>query len=303
MQEEIPSSQEYYTTFPLYQGIRLSEENASAIQKLLNSRASVDTFCPDCNEKSTFQFKQHICKPALTLQTGERAFAHNAITSSPFAPTPSLAIKIQGLWVSELACSRETENALTFRYTPETHTFFVFTLVSDTSLMKIGQYPSIRDMEDPSYKRFRKVIGADDVKEIGTALGLYAHGVGVGSYVYLRRVYERLVLSLGAELAKEEGWENKAQQKFYSMRMDEKIERVLTKLPDDVEHYKPLYAFLSKGVHELSDKECLAYFEPVKDFLFMILDDLEAAKAKQESRRKITASLNKIVERHSGSRD
>ena len=238
----------------------------------------------------------------------ERSFLYNMRFMGASIATPERkgipsTVWVHGLWVSEFICSRQNDNDFSIHENRlDNHPLIISSWVSETSLMKIGQYPSIRDMEDSSYKRFRKVISTGDVREIGTALGLYAHGVGVGSYVYLRRVYERLILSLGAELAKEEGWENKAQQKFHSMRMDEKIERVLTKLPDDVEHYKPLYAFLSKGVHELSDEECLAYFEPVKDFLFMILDDLERAKARQESRKKITANLNKIVERHSGSR-
>ena len=37
------------------------------------------------------------------------------------------------------------------------------------------------------------MISKEDRKELGTAIGLFASGVGAGSYVYLRRILERLV--------------------------------------------------------------------------------------------------------------
>lgn len=60
-------------------------------------------------------------------------------------------------------------------------------------MIKIGQYPSVADMEFPKLKEYDKVLTEEDRREMGTAIGLYASGVGVGSYVYLRRILERIL--------------------------------------------------------------------------------------------------------------
>ena len=48
-------------------------------------------------------------------------------------------------------------------------------------MIKIGQYPSVADMEFPKLKEYDKVLTEEDRREMGTAIGLYASGVGVGS--------------------------------------------------------------------------------------------------------------------------
>jgi glutamate mutase epsilon subunit len=58
--------------------------------------------------------------------------------------------------------------------------------------MKIGQYPSYRDIESPQIKKFQKVLGGY-YTELNKAIGLYSHGVGIGLFVYLRRIIEKLV--------------------------------------------------------------------------------------------------------------
>lgn len=45
-------------------------------------------------------------------------------------------------------------------------------------------------IEEDAYKH---VISKEDRKELGTAIGLFTSGVGAGSYVYLRRILERLI--------------------------------------------------------------------------------------------------------------
>ena len=55
------------------------------------------------------------------------------------------------------------------------------------------QYPpTVADMTFPELDAYKHVISKEDRKELGTAIGLFASGVGAGSYVYLRRILERL---------------------------------------------------------------------------------------------------------------
>ena len=75
----------------------------------------------------------------------------------------------------------------------EEHHLDYVVLTTDNSMIKIGQYPSIADMTFPELDDYKHVISKQDRKELGTAIGLFANGVGAGSYVYLRRILERLI--------------------------------------------------------------------------------------------------------------
>lgn len=55
-------------------------------------------------------------------------------------------------------------------------------------------------------------------------------------------------------------------------------------LPDFLVKNRDLYGILSKGIHELSEDECLSYFDPVKAALELILD--QALEKKRGTRRK-----------------
>ena len=73
-------------------------------------------------------------------------------------------------------------------------------------LQKIGQFPSLADIAIDESKTYRTVLTPEDSSQFHKAIGLAAHGVGIGSFVYLRRIFERLVISRFAEFKTVEGW-------------------------------------------------------------------------------------------------
>jgi hypothetical protein len=52
-------------------------------------------------------------------------------------------------------------------------------------------------------------------------MGLAAHNVGIGSFVYLRRIFERLIIKRYTDFKETEGWND---EDFYKLRMAEKVE-------------------------------------------------------------------------------
>lgn len=56
-----------------------------------------------------------------------------------------------------------------------------------------------------------------------------------------------------------------------------------------------LYGILSKGIHELTEEQCLTYFPVLKDCLYMILDQWEEMRKKEEKEKSIKAALSKIA--------
>ena len=158
-------------------------------------------------------------------------------------------------------------------------------------LQKIGQIPSLADLALPDLRKYRPVLGDDRHKELTRAIGLTTHGVGIGAFVYLRRVFESLIEEAHVTAKSEPNWDEAA---YSRGRMDEKIAMLKELLPAFLVQNRGLYGILSVGVHTLSEEECLAAFPAVKLAIELILDELleeHERQAKLASAAKSIAAL------------
>lgn len=158
-------------------------------------------------------------------------------------------------------------------------------------IKKVGQYPTIADMHIAQIQQYRSVLSKEELKEFTRAIGLAASGVGIGSFVYLRRIFENQI-SEAFEKALREG--NVTKEEFLSKRMDEKIEMLKDYLPDTLVEVRHIYGILSKGIHALSEDECLLYFETVRNGIEIILDDKLEQKKKKEKYKHTMASITSL---------
>lgn len=173
-----------------------------------------------------------------------------------------------GFYVSDLNNMRSI--VLTDKRTDTTSlAYFVYMSDDNKKVVKIGQVPSLAtiqfaDMSD----KYKDVLSKDDIFMLKRAVGLAAHGTGIGSFVYLRRVLENLIW--------ETYWKNQdnleiSKIDFESKRIKDKIQALKKYLPTNMTKMTPLYGILSKGIHELTEKECLAYFDTMKLAIELIL--------------------------------
>ena len=145
-------------------------------------------------------------------------------------------------------------------------------------------------------EKYRKILGKEQFKELTRAIGLKANGVGIGSFVYLRRIFENLI----EEASKKAQSEIKefSEEKYKNSRMDDKIILVKAYLPDFLVDNRKLYVILSTGIHKLSEQECLLYFETVKVGIEQILDEkitqIERTAKLKESEKEIGKVLSKL---------
>lgn len=172
----------------------------------------------------------------------------------------------------------------------EKHHLDYVVLTTDNSMMKIGQYPSVADMTFPELDAYKHVISKEDRKELGTAIGLFASGVGAGSYVYLRRILERLVYQ-----AKETAGDVIDDEKFEQARMSERVKMLDGYLPEVLINNTTIYGILSKGIHELSEEECRKYFPVVKECIYQILGMWESLRKKQADEAALSKALSAIT--------
>jgi len=142
--------------------------------------------------------------------------------------------------------------------------------VTDSKVIKIGQFPSFADISVGDKSKYKTVL-KDKLVEYNKALGLFAHGVGIGSLIYLRRIIENLIFEKYCEIG--ETLEiNK--EDFEALRFVEKIETLKNHLPNLLYENRNLYGIVSKGVHELNEAECVSMFPDIKIGIELILDEI-----------------------------
>lgn len=168
---------------------------------------------------------------------------------------------------------------------------YVLVNSADKWIMKIGQYPSVADIHIGRIQQYKSVLSKEDLREYTRAIGLAANGVGIGSYVYMRRIFEKLIYNAAKEAI---GDRVVGVDEFRKLRMNEKIDALKAYLPATLVKLKDIYGIISKGIHELSESECLAYFDVMRNGIELILDDVLDAKRKEEKRKATMASVAKI---------
>jgi len=173
----------------------------------------------------------------------------------------------------------------------EKHHLDYVVLTNNSEMIKIGQYPSIADLSFPELLEFKQVIDKESIREFRTALGLFAHGIGIGSYVYLRRIFESIINIVAREYI-ESGLIDK--NDYEKMHMDERIKFLKTDLPETIADNPVIYKIISKGIHEMSEEECKAYFPVLKDCIYLIIEQWERIRTENETKRQLERSIQDI---------
>lgn len=170
------------------------------------------------------------------------------------------------------------------------HKYYYVFRVEKQSICKIGQSPSLASIISTNNNKFKSVIDKNYVRDLNTAIGLFSHGVGAGSFVYLRRVFE-FILKETCETARESG---DAIENFEKMRTDEKIKALNAYLPDEIVQTSGTYSILSAGIHTLSDEDCLSIFPVMRASIELILDGYVASREREKHRLEILKAINNI---------
>ena len=68
-------------------------------------------------------------------------------------------------------------------------------------------------------------------------------------------------------------------------------------LPTALVNNTVFYGVVSKGIHELSEEECLEYFPVLKSFIFLVLRQWEKNRKDSEDEKELSNSLQRISEK------
>lgn len=158
-------------------------------------------------------------------------------------------------------------------------------------IVKVGQYPSLATVQIGEVKQYNKVLPVEKMKEFTKGIGLAANGVGIGSYVYLRRIFEYLIGEAKDRAIKDS---KITESDFQKVRMDDRIGLLNNYLPDFLVKHKKIYSVLSKGIHELDEDTCLGLFDTLKVGIEIILDQELAEKIKNDKESEASKKIQAL---------
>jgi hypothetical protein len=252
------TDQNFFFATPLYERQTLT---AGQIKHLKWEGMKFDGYCYFCNKLSTFERSSH--GATMSGYKDDFFMRLNEIANITFT------------------CARDDSHIVHFSY----H-------LDGGSIKKIGQYPSFADIAIDESKAYTKLLPKEDIAEFHKSIGLAAHGVGIGSYVYLRRIFERLIYKRFAEYKDAERW---SEDEFKKLRMKEKIELLADHLPEFLVKNAKIYSILSLGVHELNEADCLAFFPILRQSTVWILEQDKKKREELAQEKALQQAIEKFA--------
>lgn len=237
----------------LYSRIEIRENDHDDLKKLFSESYSFDAYCVGCREASIFfplEEAGNLRLLADCFSLTERTQFGNAV-----------CFKL------EAHCAR---CGLAIR---------IYLSITSDCIIKIGQYPSVASIENGAFIKYDQVLG-DRFEDYTKATALFAHGYGIGSLVYLRRVAAFLIDAANEKLKSETGLDENANQKPdpLSDHFDKEAVSML----------KPLHIIPNESMHELSEEESLKHYIRLAAAVKAVLDKKLALQEREQKRRSVT---------------
>jgi hypothetical protein len=247
---------------------------------------TLDSYCPICKKDTTFisqnTDKQIFNEVMSILQ--ERAISSNRINGIANDDGAYLKKILEevGTFERVFKCPRPSSD--------KNHDQIYVFRIKDSSLIKIGQSPAIADLERRNIEKYRN-LDENIYQELNRAIGLSTHGIGVGSFVYLRRIIEKHIVIPNLQNLLDS---QQITLEDFNSDFKKKIDLAKDLIPEFLVSNKKIYSILSKGVHELEEQECLDFFPILKVSIEIILDQKIEQVERDKKNKIISQELNKF---------
>lgn len=250
----------FFFDIPIYTPVEINEGNSTVFKRIIEcqSKEEFEGYNPWKQVESTF------------------------IVTTDLIPHNDSFVRNGGYGTVKIKCKR----------TDDVFSYYILWNPNTSHLIKVGQHPSVADFHISEIKQYKKLIPNEKLKEFTRAIGLAANGVGIGSFVYLRRIFEHLIYEAYQQFLTD-GTVTEVQ--YNRARMDQKIELLSSHLPSFLVENKSIYSVLSLVIHELDENTCLAHFDTLRVGIEIILDEkLDELKKKE----KIEEAKKKLSQLH-----
>jgi len=263
--EAVSTAKDFLLIKGLYSFIKVGKDDVGATVERLIRDAEVGTFdcyCVGCKKETPF-----LVSPITISNSGGGLRHGNALAYPP------------SVFAVRAVCQRDLTTYL-YAFHKE-----------GNRLIKIGQHPSMADISFGELKEIDKTLEPLDRKELGKAIGLFAHDAASGAFVYLRRVFERMIRRAHERQAER----GSPVEGFDGLRVDQKIAALKDELPERVVRNSAVFSVLSAGIHDLDDEQCKTLFPVLKAVIFQMLEQEEHKRRREIAERETDAAFQALL--------
>ena len=158
---KIPSMQDFCLSIPLYRSFPFNDSDTGTLDDIEFFQGHIDCYCMDCKQPSVF----HPEELGYHRRRGDGYYADK-----------DLPIRCP------LYCTRDDSHLIYFDF-----------YIHNNTITKYGQYPSLSYLSSVEIRKYRKILDNQSYSEFSRAVELASNGIGIGSFVYLRRIFENLI--------------------------------------------------------------------------------------------------------------
>lgn len=258
--EILPTPEELCLQIPLYKKLKLSDQDSDWLVQLEDYRGALDIYCHECKRYTVFKGSEF---PGIRMNRKNR----------------TRSTRDDRNFTLEFFCPRNADH----------NAIFLFRIFKGV-LEKIGQSPSIAEIAAPDLQVYRSILGDERLSEFSRGIGLAAHGVGAGSLLYMRRIFESIIEEIKSQATEGGKWRGDAE----TNHMDKKILSLKEYLPEFLVENRKAYGIMSHGLHALTDNECLSIFPLIKTSIELILDGIIEKRTKEKKINKVRNDMAKL---------
>ncbi len=261
--QNIKTLEDLFLKVPLFEKIEINEENMNLICSLQSTRTKVINIpCNKCNRKTTFNVE--------VAHVDGIQFSY----SGPVLNYPP-AVK-----------------SYTMKCLVDNTTYLALFKFNGNKVVKIAEYPESIKINNYKSNRYLKLLGEEKEIELKLSKILHSKCLGIGAMTYLRRIYEHII----SEAHNKAKLKNNNKELYEERtKMSEKIDLLGTDyLPEIMVNNKEIYGILSKGIHELSEKECIENFPILFNSIEVILETKLMKDLEEKRKIDNTKNLNRI---------
>ena len=268
--------EDLFLKMPLYDKLELNSALEYKLVDILRFSGKIDMFCVACNKETTFIGFDNLTDyvPGVSYSSHSSRLMERVFTLPKYFASKKV-------FTVKLRCTRNENHLMLFNF-----------YIKDNVLIKIGQYPSLMDIAHHSLKKYRRILGTELYNEFNRAIGLAALNVGLGSFIYLKRIFDRLLEDAHKAIFADEKWN---ELEYLASPMQKRIGLLKNHLPGLLVEKRELVSILNKDVHELSEGECLRFFPILQGAIETILDEKLIQITREQKRKQLEDSIDQLT--------
>lgn len=141
-------------------------------------------------------------------------------------------------------------------------------------------------------EKYREILGEEHYSEYLIAINCYEAGIGIGSFIYLKRIIEMLLFD---KFSFNKGKLAITLEEFRKLHFNDKIQTLNEFLPDILVENGHIYGIMSKPLHELSEEDCREIFPILQSGIELILDEILIQIKKARKREQFASFVSKTT--------